>query len=294
MNFISGDSRPFYLGKGHYHHIRTPMPELPEVETYRLELAPELNGRTVLSAQVFWPNIIAEPDVKGFEAGMANQQFGDFGRRGKYLLLNLVSGQTLIIHLRMTGEIHIHPPSVERDKHTHVTMPLDDGRILHYRDQRKFGRLWLVDEPESVLFRLGPEPLEEEFTPIRLAKAIHGRKATIKALLLDQSVVAGVGNIYADEALFRARIEPRRAGGTLTEDDCRALRDQIRVVLEMGIEKRGSSLQNYVRLSGMKGGFQDLHQVFRKTGQPCPVCETPIERVIVAQRSTHFCPNCQK
>lgn len=269
------------------------MPELPEVETYRRELAPELQDRTVLSAQVFWPNIVAAPDVKQFEAGIANQQFRDFGRRGKYLLLHLASGKTLIVHLRMTGEVHIHPPDVERDKHTHVIMPLDDGRVLHYRDQRKFGRLWLVDDPESVLHRLGPEPLEDEFTHVRLAKGLHGRKASIKALLLNQSIVAGVGNIYADEALFRAGIDPRRAGDTLTEDEISSLRDEIRIVLEMGIDKRGSSLQNYVRLGGMKGGFQDLHQVFRKTGQPCPICATPIERVIVTQRSTHFCPQCQ-
>lgn len=270
------------------------MPELPEVETYRRELAPELKGRSVLSAQVYWPNIIAEPDAKRFESGMTNQHFSDFGRRGKYLLLHLSSDKTLIVHLRMTGEIHIHPPSVERDKHTHVTMPLDDGRILHYRDQRKFGRIWLVDEPESVFHRLGPEPLEEEFTPMRLAQAIHGRKASIKALLLNQSVVAGVGNIYADEALFRAGVDPRRPGGMLTEAEISGLRDEIRKVLELGIKARGSSLQNYVRLGGMKGGFQELHQVFRKTGQPCPVCQTPIERVIVTQRSTHFCPQCQQ
>lgn len=270
------------------------MPELPEVETYRRELAPELHGRTVLSTQVFWPNIIAEPAVDQFEHSLVHQQFSTFGRRGKYLLLHFIGGRTLIVHLRMTGELHIHPPTTERDKHTHVLMPLDDGRVLHYRDQRKFGRLWLVDDPQTVLYRLGPEPLERAFTPAALAKGIHGRKATIKALLLDQAVVAGVGNIYADESLFRAGIDPRRPGGELTEDEIATLRDEIRTVLELGIEKRGSSLQNYVRLGGMKGGFQDLHQVFRKTGQPCPVCGTAIERAVVVQRSTHFCPKCQK
>ena len=270
------------------------MPELPEVETYRRDLTPELSGRAIQSAQVFWPRIIAAPSPSEFKTQIAGQQFHKFGRRGKYLLLHLTSTNTLIVHLRMTGEIHIYGPSVEPDKHTHVTMDLDDGRVLHYRDQRKFGRLWLVPDIEPVLYRLGPEPLQDEFTPEVLGKGIHGRKAAIKALLLDQSIVAGVGNIYADEALFRAGIHPQKAGGSLNEAEIAALRNEIQTVLEMGIEKRGSSLQNYVQLDGMTGNFQDEHQVFRKTGQACPICGTPIERVVVAQRSTHFCPSCQR
>lgn len=270
------------------------MPELPEVETYRRELAPELHQRSVLAAKVFWPRIIADPSAPLFEKAIIGEQFQNFGRRGKYLLLRLQSGKCLIVHLRMTGEIHIHPASVHPDKHTHVTLTLDDDRVLHYRDQRKFGRLWLVDDPEEVLFRLGPEPLEADFTPAILGDGIKGRKAAIKALLLNQAIVAGVGNIYADEALFRSKIDPRKAGGKLKKSEITALHAEIQTVLEMGIEKRGSSLQNYVRLGGMTGNAQDEHQVFRKTGQPCPVCATPIKRVVVAQRSTHYCPKCQR
>lgn len=270
------------------------MPELPEVETYRRDLAPELQDRSVTAAQIFWPRIIAAPDVATFEREIVNEQFVQFGRRGKYLLLHLVSGKCLIIHLRMTGEIHIHAPSVKPDKHTHALLELNDGRHLHYRDQRKFGRLWLVDEPDQVLYRLGPEPLEETFTPDVLGQGLGNRKAAIKALLLDQAIVAGVGNIYADEALFRAGIDPRRPGGNLTDGEIASLHGEIINVLELGIKKRGSSLQNYVRLGGMKGDFQDDHLVFRKTGQPCPRCGTDIERVVVAQRSTHFCPTCQQ
>ena len=269
------------------------MPELPEVETYVRDLEPELTARTIEQAEVFWPRTIATPDVPEFLHEIRGQRFEKFERRGKYMLLGLESGKTLIIHLRMTGELHVYPPDFAPDKHTHVRFFLDDGRHLHYRDQRKFGRIWLVDDVQTVIHRLGPEPLSADFSVDAFGAKLDGRKATIKALLLDQSVVAGVGNIYADEALFRAKIHPRRHGGSITVDEQLSLRDAIRVVLERGIALKGSSLQNYIRLDGMKGNFQDEHQVFRKTGQPCPECGHPIERIIVTQRSTHFCPNCQ-
>ncbi|MEM7126317.1 MAG: DNA-formamidopyrimidine glycosylase [Chloroflexota bacterium] len=269
------------------------MPELPEVETYRRELAPELVGRTIEKAEVLWPRIIAEPSPGEFCQKAKKQEFDRFDRRGKYLIFSFIGGSSLIIHLRMTGEIHIHPPSVEPDKHTHVRFWLDDGRTLHYRDMRKFGRLWLVDNPGSVLFHLGPEPLDDSFTPERLATQLARRKSKIKSLLLDQSVVAGVGNIYADEALFRAGIDPRRLGNSLSIVEVTALHGEIRNVLQWGIEKGGSTLQNYVRLGGLKGEFQHEHQVFRKTGQPCPKCGHPIERTVITQRSTHFCSHCQ-
>ena len=269
------------------------MPELPEVETYRRELAPELTGRTIEKAEVRWPRIVAEPAPNVFCQNIQNKQFHLFERRGKYLLFSFYGSGTLIIHLRMTGEIHIHPPSVEPDKHTHVRFWLDDGRTVHYRDMRKFGRLWLVDTPQTLLSHLGPEPLDDDFSPEMLASQLAKRKSKIKSLLLDQSIIAGVGNIYADEALFRAGIDPRRLGSSLSLAEVTALYDEIRNVLQWGIEKGGSSLQNYVRLGGLKGGFQHEHQVFRKTGQPCPTCGHPIERIVITQRSTHFCRHCQ-
>lgn len=273
------------------------MPELPEVETYVRELEPELLGRTITQARVFWPRTIAQPGVAAFLEGIHQQRFAHFDRRGKYMLLGLQSQQTLIVHLRMTGELHIYAPTHalyrEPDKHTHVVFGLDDGRHLHYRDQRKFGRIWLVDDAEEVVGALGPEPLDSAFTPAQFAQALRGRRASIKTLLLNQAVVAGVGNIYADEALFRAGIHPQRGADQLNRDEIAKLHEAVQFVLQRGIELKGSSLQNYIRLDGMTGNFQEEHQVFRKGGQPCPRCKTTIERIVVAQRGTHFCPHCQ-
>ena len=288
------------------------MPELPEVETYVREIQPTLRGRAVTGAQIHWPRTIAAPSAEDFRREVVGERFAEFGRRGKYMLLGLKSGRTLIVHLRMTGELRVHPAQgdvtggdvtggkvdvVERDKHTHVILTLDDERELRYRDVRKFGRMWLVDEVASALPKLGPEPLSAAFTAAAFGEALGRRKAAVKALLLDQSLVAGVGNIYADEALFRARLHPLRAGSSLTPTEVVALREAVRHVLRRGIELRGSSLGNstlnYAPPNGVAGGYQREHQVFRRTGEPCPRCGTPIERITVAQRSTHFCPACQ-
>lgn len=274
------------------------MPELPEVETYVRELAPQLTGRTIQAARVHWARIIAAPSAEQFADRIAGLRFTRFGRRGKYMLLGLSDGSTLIVHLRMTGKLLVKNADEPVDPHTHVLITLDDGRVLHYNDPRKFGRMWVVGDPQEVLYKLGPEPLGEEFTPEVFGKRLAGRSAAIKGLLLDQSIVAGVGNIYADEALFRAAIHPQRAGGDLTSDEIGRLRDAIQEVLAAGIERRGStlggsSLQNYVRPDGTQGNYQEEHAVFRRTGQPCPTCATPIERIVIAQRSTHFCPACQ-
>ncbi len=274
------------------------MPELPEVETYVRELAPALSGRTIVGAEVRWPRTIAAPAAEAFADAVAGQRFERFGRRGKYMLFGLASGDTLIVHLRMTGKLHPYAGDAPTDKHTHVLFDLDDGRRLHYHDTRKFGRIWLVADPRPVLAKLGPEPLEDEFSSAGFTAALANRKAAIKALLLDQSIVAGVGNIYADEALYLAGIEPARRGGELREQEIERLHRAVQTVLRRGIEYQGSSLggsslQNYVRPGGEKGGFQEEFNVFRRTGQPCPACGTPIERITIAQRSTHFCPYCQ-
>ena len=275
------------------------MPELPEVETYIRDLAPELVGRRVLGAQVNWSRTIASPDAEHFPGLIAGQRFVTFGRRGKYMLLGLADGMTLVVHLRMTGHLRVEPADATIDQHTHVVMSLDDGRLLLFQDTRKFGRIWLVPDVAPVLAHLGPEPLEDEFTVAGLVGRLSKRTASIKALLLDQGIVAGVGNIYADEALFRARIHPARAAGTLSGGETAALHAAIRDVLSDGIAKAGSSLgksglQNYVRPGGALGGFQDEFKVFRRTGLPCPVCGAPVERIVLAQRSTHFCPQCQR
>lgn len=274
------------------------MPELPEVETYVRDLAPLLGGRQVLAAHVLWPRTVATPDADAFCARLAGQHFITFGRRAKYMLFGLENGDTLIVHLRMTGHLQLKQAGEAPDVHTHVIFDLDDGSRLHYQDPRKFGRMWLTDEPERVLARLGPEPLGDQFTAEALASKLAGRKASIKALLLDQALAAGVGNIYADEALFRAGIHPARPGGSLTRVESERLAVAVAAVLADGIAAAGSSLgtsglQNYSRPGGQAGGFQDEHRVFRRTGKPCLVCGAPIERIVLGQRSTHFCPHCQ-
>ena len=275
------------------------MPELPEVETYVRELEPLLRGRRITHAAVTWARTIAAPTASMFVDQIAGQRFTDFGRRGKYMLLGLESGDTLIVHLRMTGKLLVMAGDVPVGTHTHVVLDLDNGQRVHYNDTRKFGRMWLVTNPETVLHKLGPEPLSDAFSPAQLGAALADRTAAVKALLLNQEIIAGMGNIYADEALFAAGIAPLRAGGDLSAAEVTALHDAVRHVLAEGIAARGSSLggsslQNYLRPTGEQGGFQEQHQVFRRTGEPCRTCGRPIERIIVAQRSTHYCPHCQR
>ena len=275
------------------------MPELPEVETYVREIAPLLRGRQVVAARVRWARTIAAPDPTSFAEMIIGQRFATFNRRGKFMLLGLESGDTLIVHLRMTGHLFVQENGVEPDKHTHVLLDLDDGRCLHYQDSRKFGRIWLVSNPEWVLAKLGPEPLGEAFSVQDFAAKLAGREASIKSLLLDQRIVAGVGNIYADESLFAARLYPARAGGNLTLPEIERLRDSIQTVLQKAIQRNGSSLghssvQNYVRPNGEPGGFQDEHRVYQRAGQACSDCGQMIERIVLGQRSTHFCAVCQK
>lgn len=274
------------------------MPEMPEVETYVRELAPLLAGRNVVGARVLWPRTIAVPLPDEFEQLMIGEGFTTFGRRGKYMLLGLTSGATLIVHLRMTGRVLVEAATAPIPSHTHVVLDLDDGRQVRYQDSRKFGRLWLVPDAALILRKLGPEPLSEEFTVEGFAGRLAGRSASIKALLLDQTIVAGAGNIYADEALFRAAIHPARLGGSLSPGEVAALHQALADVLADGIAHAGSSLgtsglQNYSRPGGQPGGFQEQFRVFRRTGKPCFICNTPIVRIILAQRSTHYCPVCQ-
>ncbi|NJN83915.1 MAG: bifunctional DNA-formamidopyrimidine glycosylase/DNA-(apurinic or apyrimidinic site) lyase [Caldilineaceae bacterium] len=207
-------------------------------------------------------------------------------------------GESLIVHLRMTGKLFMASAAEKSGKHTHVVIQMDNGELLHFQDPRKFGRIWLVNDPLEVLHKLGLEPFDPAFTPEYLAERCSGRRASIKALLLDQGIIAGVGNIYADEALFDARVHPARAAGDLTVEEFRRLHGSVISVLAQAIDLGGSSLggsalQNYMRADGEQGGFQERHRVFRRTNQPCEVCGAQIERIVIAQRSTHFCPICQ-
>lgn len=278
------------------------MPELPEVETYVRELEPLLRGRQVLGAEVRWPRTIAAPVPEEFAARIKGQRFHTFSRRAKYMLLGLARaggpGDTLIIHLRMTGQLYLRDRAEPPGPHIQVLFDLDDGCRLHFQDMRKLGRMWLTSDPAAVLRKLGPEPLSPAFRSDELARKLAGRKAAIKALLLDQALAAGVGNIYADEALFRAGLHPLRSGGSLTPEEVERLCAAVAEVLTEGIAAAGSSLggsslQNYARPGGQTGGFQEKHRVFHRTGQPCLTCGAPIARLVVGQRSTHFCPACQ-
>ena len=274
------------------------MPELPEVENTVRDLKPLLVGRHILGVQILWPRLINGLEPAAFAASLTGRQIVNADRRGKYLLFPLDNGQLWAVHLRMTGQLHLAAPDAEQHKHIHALFDLDNGRQLRYRDPRKFGRFYLVHDVETLVPTLGPEPLSEQFTPLELFIRLQGRATAIKALLLDQKVVAGLGNIYADEALFYAGVNPRRPASTLTQADCNRLHTAIRQTLATAIREGGSSLggsdlTNYRRPIGVQGRFQMRLHVYQRTGQPCLVCATPIERVKVAQRSTHFCPHCQ-
>ena len=270
------------------------MPELPEVETHIVELRPLLEGRRIESASVSWARTIAEPEPDRFRQLIRGRRFEDLQRRAKYMLLGLDAGWTLVVHLRMTGTLRVVPSDREMDKHVQVVLGLEGGEELRYLDTRKFGRFWLVRDPDRVLPPLGPEPLSPAFTGRWLHGAMARRQAAVKAVLLDQRVGAGVGNIYADEALFRARIHPERPAASLTLKECQTLCRAVRHVIRTGIAWRGSFISSYAPPSGVPGRFQARHQVFRRTGEPCPNCRTAIERIRVGQRSTHYCPACQQ
>jgi len=269
------------------------MPELPEVETIIHQLRPRLLGRRIVAAWVGWERIVDRPPAEVFCQRLRGQTFIAAKRRGKFLLFPLHGGETLLIHLRMTGSLLLHPGNVEPDRHTHAVLTLDDGQRLHYRDPRKFGRLYLVSDPQEVVGGLGPEPLAPDFDAKALAARLAGRRARIKPLLLDQRILAGLGNIYADEALFRAGIHPLRSAQSLSADEIAQLHAAIRSVLQEAIRARGSTLRDYRTAEGEPGRFQERLRVFRREGEPCPRCGTPLARIRIGGRSTYFCPRCQ-
>jgi len=271
------------------------MPELPEVETIASELRRSLVGGRVTRVHVLWSRTIAQPDAAVLADLLPGQVFTGVGRRGKYLLLGLDSGDTLIVHLRMTGRLELLPGDSPALANTHIRawFELADGRNLAFTDQRKFGRIWLVGDVAQVIGKLGPEPLDWRFTPDDLAERIRPRRVAMKALLLDQTAVAGLGNIYADEALFLAGIHPLRIGVSLTDAEIGRLHDAIRQVLGEAIGERGTTLRDYRPAYGAEGAYQNRLRVYGQPDQPCPRCGAAIQRIRVAQRSTHFCPVCQ-
>ena len=280
------------------------MPELPEVETIRRELASRIEGKTIERVSI-------PPDPRGcrvirrcssrrnFLRRLAGRQIVSIGRRAKYLLLNLDDGRTLIVHLGMSGQLLFRPPSAPRYSHTRLVIHLEGGEELCFVDPRKFGEAYLFSEEEGETrvnpFALGPEPLERGWTPARLRESLRGRKGPVKAVLLDQKVVAGLGNIYTDEALFRAGIHPLRPASSLSGEEVEKLLESVREVLREAIECRGTSAadRQYVTTAGTLGSFQERLDVYQRPGRPCPRCAEPVATARIAGRTAHFCPECQ-
>ena len=270
------------------------MPELPEVQTILDALTPLILNQEIRGVTILWPPVVDRPDRPLFEAWLQGRRVVSVGRRGKYMLFRLDDDRWLVMHLRMTGSVRVVDAAEPLRPHDRLVFHLTNGRDWRFEDQRKFGRVYLVEAPEEVVGKLGPEPLSDDFNPDYLTRVLARRTAAIKSLLLDQRIVAGIGNIYADEALFRARIHPLRPGGTLTSGEIDTLVAAIKAVLEQALDEMGTTLQNYRRPDGSIGSFQNSLQVFRRTGEPCPSCGAPIQRIVVGGRSTHFCPEEQK
>jgi formamidopyrimidine-DNA glycosylase len=294
------------------------VPELPEVETIVSDLRPLLLGRTIEAVDLRFPSIVRHPEPEGFARGLTGQKVVALDRRGKYMIFRLVAAQSrhpsvgvaatsppsgeetaiLVIHLGMTGQLLHKLPEEPVRPHTHVVLKLDNGTELRYSDPRRFGRLLLGTEEELVaarkLPRLGPEPLDPGFSARDLRRRLSGRRAPLKLLLLDQKIIAGVGNIYADEACYRARIRPDRPPARISRARARRLHAAIRESLLLGIANRGSSVDDYVDLYGARGRQQEELLVYGRGGLPCFNCGRPLTLVRLGGRATVFCRRCQR
>ena len=273
------------------------MPELPEVETVRIRLEPKLVGRTFERVRIDDTRLVRPYEPMEVAAELEGEHVSALERRGKYLIVRFSSGRSLLIHLRMTGSLRHGPAgSLEDDPHRRAVVRLDDGSDVAYRDVRRFGT-WLLLEPGELDAyldeRLGSEPLADEFTPAELRGRLAGRRAPVKAALLDQRTLAGMGNIYADEALWRARIHPHRPAGDLSAAEVRRLHPAIRAALAVGLERRGSTLRDYRLPDGDSGSMQNEFKVYGREGEPCDRCGTPIEKTRAGGRGTWYCPRCQ-
>jgi formamidopyrimidine-DNA glycosylase len=271
------------------------MPELPEVETIARVLrlgAPaqtSVLGRAIDQVNVLWDRSIAVPSAAEFAAQAQGQRITEIGRRGKFLRLDL-NREVLLVHLRMSGDFYPQEIQNELSPYARVVFRLDDGRWLVFQDSRKFGRMWLTDDANTVLGKLGPEPFSPELTPEIFYNRLISHHRQLKPLLLDQHFLAGMGNIYTDEALHLAQLHPLLRSDTLTKMQAERLLGAIRSTLSAGIQRNGTSIDWVYR----GGDYQRFLTVYKQTGSPCKNCGTPIARFMVGQRSTHYCPNCQK
>jgi formamidopyrimidine-DNA glycosylase len=274
------------------------VPELPEVETVRRRLAPVLEGTTITHAEIVDPRLTRPVEPELVADALVGERIASLERRGKYLLWRLDSGRTLVVHLRMTGSLR-HAPvgGLPDDAYRRAVLRLDNDIDIAYRDVRRFGTWELLDAAHLrpyLAARLGPEPLAGSFTRARLARAAEGRRAPVKSFLLDQRRIAGIGNIYADEALWRARIHPRTPAGELGASELARLHRSVRAALRRGVELQGSTLRDYVTPDGANGAMQHEFHVYGRLNEPCDRCGRPIERIVVGGRGTWLCPRCQR
>jgi len=265
------------------------MPELPEVETLARKLEPDLIGKTIKEADLRWSRTLAAPSPRKFKERIRGQKIKEVARRAKYFILRL-SSFDLLIHLRMSGDLFIKRSTILPEKHDRLVLKLSSNKSLIFNDTRKFGRVWLTANPDEVLGKLGPEPFSKDFTPQWLYSALHKKHRQLKPLLLDQTFLAGLGNIYTDESLHIAKLYPLAASDSVTIKQAEALHGAIRKVLKEGIRRNGASIDWVYR----GGEFQNYFRVYDREGEPCPVCGTKIQRLVVGQRGTHICPRCQQ
>jgi formamidopyrimidine-DNA glycosylase len=270
------------------------MPELPEVETIKNLLRqgesdrPSLLGMVVAQAHLLWDRTLAQPSPQEFTHRIIGQRIDEIERRGKFLHFRL-SRDSLLIHLRMSGDLLVEPLDTPAGEYDRLVLDMQEGMRLAFSDPRKFGRAWLVDDPRAVLGALGPEPFDPQLTAEEFHRRLQGRHRQIKPLLMDQTFLAGLGNIYTDEALHLARIHPLLPSNQISPAGSARLLESIRSVLMEGIRRNGASIDWAYR----GGDFQNHFRVYQQTGEPCPVCGTPIARMVVGQRGTHYCPQCQ-
>lgn len=273
------------------------MPELPEVESIRLTLLKHVLGQKIIKVNIIWPQAVSTWEERDFKELVEDKKIDSIDRRGKYLLIDLNNGLTMIVHFRMTGRLIYYPEKQVPNKHTHVVFTLENGE-LHYSDIRKFGRIQLIPTKDvmkfSPLIKLGPEPLDEAFAFDKFGQRLAQKKSSIKAALLDQKIIAGLGNIYVDEALFRAGILPERNTRSLKVSEIILLFNAVQEILKAGIEAGGTSFRDYRDANGNRGQFQDKLMVYGRGGMPCKVCGTILQKKKIVGRTTVFCPYCQK
>jgi formamidopyrimidine-DNA glycosylase len=280
------------------------MPELPEVETIARELRPLVVGATIVDAWFDWPNQIKHPKPDEFVPGVRGRQIRAVARRAKWLVFDLSGDAVLAIQVKMTGQLTVVTPNAPRDKHVHAVFSFDDGRELRLRDTRKFGRLGLYRRGETgailgagdvgeLFDQFGPEPLDAAFSAPDFRRRLNARRGRLKTLLMNQAFLAGIGNIYADEALWRAQLHPLRSAAGVNAVQARRLYRELRTVLAEAIERRGSSVDDYLAPEG-RGDMQNYLNVYGRAGKPCPRCGRPVRRIVLNARSTHFCSWCQR